>query len=421
MNSEPLPPVVTRFLRYVRIDTTAEPESDAVPSSEGQLELGRMLVDEMRRAGITDVHQDEYGYVMGRIHASPGYEGPAIGLLAHIDTSPDAPGCGVEPIVHPPYDGGVLTFPGNPILHLDPAIQPALRKHLHHRLITSDGTTLLGSDDKAGVAIIMQLAEDLVRSEGARPDLRICFTVDEEIGKGVDHLNRERLGADIAYTIDGAGRDVLYCETFNAASITVTFRGRGVHPGYAQDKMINAVRVMARFIDRLPAAEAPETTADRDGFIHPHHITTAAVDHASLHLIVRDFDAAQLEERINLVRHLAGASASDFPGSEVDIQINHEYQNMREAIDRIDPRVRSFVHETADEMGLKLSEEPVRGGTDGARLASLGIPTPNIFNGGHDYHSLFEWNSVENLEHSLQFLRNLVAHWARRCSPSQNT
>jgi tripeptide aminopeptidase len=409
-----LPAVAERFLKYVTFDTTADPESNSVPSSAGQIVLGRYVAEELRALGAADVHHDEQGYVYSRIMPSKGYSGPAIGLLAHLDTSPDAPGRNVRPSVHLPYQGGTISFQAAPELTLSPDIQPDLLKHIGHRLITSDGSTLLGSDDKAGVAIIMQLAEELLANpEVLRPDLRLCFTVDEELGRGVDHLDMERFGADVAYTIDGSGTDVIYCETFNAASAVITFHGRGVHPGYAYGTMINALRALARFIELLPDDEAPETTHDREGYIHPHTVESSDVDRARVRVILRDFDADGLEKRIERVRHLAQDAAASVPHCKVDVEITHEYTNMSQAIDEIDPRVRSFALEAAETMGIDLREAPVRGGTDGARLSELGIPTPNIFNGGHDYHSLFEWNTVENLEHSLAFLHALTARWAR--------
>jgi tripeptide aminopeptidase len=409
-----VPAVVKRFLEYVRIDTTADPQSDSVPSSDGQIVLGHLIAGQLKALGAEDVHHDRNGYVYARIAPSPGYRGPALGLLAHLDTSPDAPGQNVKPIVHPPYDGGTISFKGNPAIVLDPDQQPALLKHIGHRIITSDGTTLLGSDDKAGVAIIMQLAEDLLtQPDLPRPDLRLCFTIDEELGKGIDHIHLERFGAEVAYTIDGSSTDVIYCETFNAASAVVTFRGIGVHPGYAYGTMVNAVRALARFIDSLPKDAAPETTREREGYIHPHSVDASDVNRASVHLILRDFDLDALEQRIERLKQLAGDAADSVSGCDVTVDVTYEYSNMARAIDEIDPRVRSFAYEAARELGIDLNEAPVRGGTDGARLSERGIPTPNVFNGGHDYHSLFEWNTVENMEHSLAYLHALTARWSR--------
>jgi tripeptide aminopeptidase len=416
-----LPSVAQRFLHYVAIDTTANPESSTVPSSPGQLELGRILRDELIAVAASEVHHDSNGYVYATVPASPGYQGPVIGLVAHLDTSPDAPGNSVRPIVRPPYDGSVLTFPADSYLTLGPREHPALLDHIGHRLITSDGSTLLGSDDKAGVAIVMQLVADLNRSPTPRPELRICFTVDEEIGKGIDYLDVDRFDPQVAYTIDGSGRDVIYAETFNAASLVVRINGRAVHPGYAKGLMINAIQLASSLVGRIPLRERPETTSGRAGYYHVHTLGPADVSHAEMRIIVRDFERGGLEARIDQVRTWATEIEALHPGSQVSVAVMHEYSNMRDAITHLDPRVMEVAQEAAHAMGVRLTSEPVRGGTDGARLSERGIPTPNIFNGGHDYHSVLEWNSVENLEHSLAYLKSLMACWAARCGrPTTN-
>jgi tripeptide aminopeptidase len=409
-----LPEVAARFLRYVRIDTTADPGSTVVPSSEGQRRLGLLLADELEAMGAPGATLDDNGYLYLSLSGSPRYSGPRIGLLAHLDTSPDAPGNGVTPIVHPPYQGGRIDLPGG--VSLDPSERPALNAHLGQRVITSDGTTLLGSDDKAGVAILMQLVHDLLRHDLIRPDLVICFTVDEEIGRGVDHLDVDRMGAAAAYTIDGSGIDTIQVETFNAASITFEIRGVGVHPGYAKDIMVNALHAAAALITRIPIDERPETTTGRDGFFHVHTLDAGDVSHSRMRWIVRDFDADGLHHRINAVHHWVADVKRELAGIEIEIDVRHEYANMRDAIVSTDPRVVSMAYEAAGRIGITLSEIPVRGGTDGARLSAMGIPTPNVFNGGCDYHSVYEWNTVENLERSLAFVKALVQSWADHSS-----
>src|SRR5690554_5898377 len=295
-----LPPVAERFLRYVQIDTQSDPKSETVPSTEKQKDLGRLLAEEMRAMGVENVEMDEYGYVFGTIPtnvpADRAARLPVIGLLAHLDTSPDEPGANVKPVIHPNYQGGVIELPGDPTVRLDPARQPALLKCIGHDLITSDGTTLLGSDDKAGVAILMQLAEDLLRNPDLpRPTLRICFTIDEEIGRGVDHLDLKKLGVDVAYTLDGSDVDTVYAETFNAAEAIIRVKGVMVHPGYAKNVMVNAVRILAEMIAALPQAEAPETTEDREGYIHPHNISAGDATSAEALFILRDFSWEGLE------------------------------------------------------------------------------------------------------------------------------
>lgn len=415
---ESLPPVARRFLRYVRIDTQSDPHSDAVPSTERQKDLGRLLVDELRHIGLDDAEMDGNGYVYATVPSNlPPAEAkatPVVALLAHMDTSADAPGAGVTPVVHPAYDGGPLSLPGDPSIRLDPAVQPALLDHVGEDLITSDGTTLLGSDDKAGVAVLMQLAEDLLaRPDVPRPTLRLCFTIDEEIGRGVDHLDLAVLGADVAYTLDGSGVDTLYAETFNAAEAVLTIRGVMVHPGYAYGVMVNAVRILGAFLAMLPADEAPETTRGRAGYLHPHTVEAGDASQARVQLILRDFDADGLARRKRLVAEMVDTLRAQHPGATFELVVRDQYKNMRSYIEATDPRVLSFAEAAAAELGIDLKRELVRGGTDGARLSERGLPTPNVFNGGYDYHSRFEWNTVQNLERSLAYTLQLVSYWAR--------
>ena len=410
----PLPPVAERFLRYVRIDTRSDPASHTVPSTEAQKTLGRLLRDELRAMGAAEVVMDPHGYVFATIPAtSPEAALPVLALLAHQDTSPDAPGADVRPVIHASYDGGVLRLPGDERVVLDPARQPALRDHLGHDVITSDGTTLLGSDDKAGVAILMQLAEDLLADHTLPcPRLRLCFTVDEEIGRGVDHLDLAVLGADVAYTLDGSGTDTLYSETFNAAEALVTVEGIMVHPGYAHGIMVNAARILSDLIAALPPDEAPETTSGRAGYFHPHTLDAADAARARARILLRDFTDAGLLRRKNFVHAHAEALRLRYPKARITVEIHDQYRNMRRYIEETDPRTVSFAHAAAREMGITLTDRLVRGGTDGARLSERGLPTPNVFTGGHDFHSLFEWNTVQNLERALAYTRTLVRYWA---------
>jgi tripeptide aminopeptidase len=411
-----LPSVAQRFLRYVQIDTQSDPDSESVPSTEKQKDLARLLVEELQAIGIGDAEMDEYGYVFGTLpavgDAPDGNARPVLGLLAHLDTSPDAPGANVRPIVHAGYDGGIIVLPGDPSVQLNPATQPALLDHIGHDLITSDGTTLLGSDDKAGVAILMQLAENLIAdSTTPRPTIRLCFTIDEEIGRGVDHLDLNRLGADIAYTIDGSGVGNVFTETFNAALATVTVEGVMVHPGYARGIMVNAVRILSELIAALPSHEAPENTDDRVGYIHPHDISAGDAARARVRFILRDFSEGGLQTKKEFLTSLVEFHRVKYPGARITLDLKDQYKNMRSYIENTDPRVVSLAFRAAEQMGIRLEEHVIRGGTDGARLSELGIPTPNIFNGGHDYHSRFEWNSVQNLETSLTYLTHLVHAW----------
>ena len=413
----PHPPVAERFLRYVQIDTQSDPDSDATPSTEKQKDLSRLLARELKAMGVEDATMDDYGYVFGTIPSTLSDEEaaatPVLALLAHVDTSPDESGSGVKPVVHPRYDGGVLTLPGDPSIKLDPAHRPALLDHLGHDIITSDGTTLLGSDDKAGVAVLMQLAEDLLSDRSLPcPTLRLCFTVDEEIGRGVDKLDLAVLGADVAYTLDGSSTGTLSTETFNAAEAIVTVEGVMVHPGYAKGIMVNAVRILAELIAALPPTEAPETTSDRDGYIHPHTLSAGDAAQAQARLILRDFSEAGMQRRKDLVAALVALLRQKYPQATISLDVTDQYKNMRAYIEQHDLRVVTFAHEAARAMGLDFEEQLVRGGTDGARLSERGLPTPNIFNGGHDYHSKFEWNTIQNLELSLAYTKSLVRYWA---------
>ncbi|GAB5519759.1 MAG: peptidase T [Rhodothermales bacterium] len=412
-----LPPVAERFLRYVQIDTQSDPASRTVPSTEKQKDLSRLLVEELRALDYKDAVMDDYGYVFATVPGTLPQEEladtPVVGLLAHVDTSPDAPGTNVKPIIHHNYDGSVLRLPGNPDVTLDPARQPILLNHIGEDIISSDGTTLLGSDDKAGVAVLMQWADDMRYDTAPRPTVRLCFTIDEEIGRGVDHLDLDVLGCDIAYTLDGSDIDTLFYETFNAAGATLTVEGIMVHPGYAKGLMVNAVRILAQMLAALPPDEAPETTENREGYIHPHTLTASDATKAEAYLILRDFSTDGLERRKAYLRHLVQLFQTRYPKAAITLDIEDQYKNMRSYIEAIDVRAIMVAQEAAEQMGLTLTSPVIRGGTDGARLSELGIPTPNVFNGGHDYHSLFEWNTVQNLERSLAFTTSLLRAWSQ--------
>ncbi len=409
-----LPPVARRFLRYVRIDTRSDPDSTAVPSSEGQLDLARILLNELQEMGLPDASMDTYGYVTATL-PPVSYDGSTVvALLAHMDTSPDEPGAHVRPLVHEAYEGGVIRLPGDPSVTLDPAQQPALLRHIGHDLITSDGSTLLGSDDKAGVAIIMQLAEDLLSDTAPRPPLKLCFTIDEEIGRGVDHLDLEQLGAHAAYTLDGSDVDTLSSETFHAAEATVSVRGVMVHPGYAKGVMVNALRIVSEIVAALPQAEAPETTSEREGYFHPHTLTGGEPTTCSVKILLRDFTEEGMARRKSTLTSIVEWMRLRYPGAGIGLEIRDQYRNMRRYIEERDRRVIDYAHEAARIMGFTLREESIRGGTDGSRLSERGLPTPNVFTGGFDFHSRFEWNTVQNLERALAFTRTLVGVWGSK-------
>ena len=427
-----LPGVADRFLRYVQIDTQSDPDSDSVPSTEKQLRLGELLASELRELGAADVEHDEHGYVYATVPARGGAdrkapEDPVLALLAHQDTSPDEPGDGVQPQIHEDYDGGAIDLRGDGSVVLDPEEDPALGAHVGHDLITTDGTTLLGSDDKAGVAIIMELAAGLLDARhgnetgprgGARPHppIRICFTVDEEIGRGVDHLDLDRLGADLAYTLDGGGRDVLYTETFFAARASLSVEGEMVHPGYAKDRMVNALRIVAEFVAALPEAESPEHTEGREGYFYPHRSPEASSHRAALDVLLRDFTAEGLDRRKALIERQADYLQRRYADAGIELEIEDQYENMGVYIDELEPRAITVAQRAAEAMGLELRLDHVRGGTDGSRLSARGLPTPNVFTGGHAFHSRKEWNTVQNLERALAFTEALVYAWGEEAT-----
>ncbi|MFT5141759.1 MAG: tripeptide aminopeptidase [Rhodothermales bacterium] len=403
--------LIDRFVRYCRIDTQADPTSTTVPSTEKQKDLGRLLTRELEELGARDVRMDRFGYVTATL---PGASSkPVIALFAHMDTSPDAPGAGVTPLIHESWDGSVIRLPGDPSVTIDPARQPALLGHIGEDLITSDGSTLLGSDDKAGVAVMMQIAADWESLAGPLPETRLCFTIDEEIGRGVDNLDLNALDATIGYTIDGSGVDTISFETFNAAAARITISGVGVHPGYAKGILVNAIRIAAELVSMLPESENPESTEGREGYYHAHTLGRGGADKASLGLILRDFSWEGLSARKAFLRQVVDTLSKRHPKAVIILEIEDNYRNMRSYIEDTDPRAVSFAVAAAAEIGVSLENELVRGGTDGSRLSEMGLPTPNIFNGGHDYHSCFEWNTSQSLERSLVYVKQLLGYWGR--------
>jgi tripeptide aminopeptidase len=404
-----------RFLRYVTIDTRSDERSTAVPSTPGQLDLQRLLVSELKAIGLTDVELDANGYVMATLPAtSPKAGVPVIGFIAHVDTSPEMPGAGVKPIVHRAYDGRDLILPDDPSLVLRLSEQPDLSNQMGHDIVTASGTTLLGADDKAGVAEIVAAAEQLMRHpEISHGTVRIAFTPDEEVGRGADHFDVERFGAVSAYTLDGGARGELEIESFSADAITVTFHGFNTHPGYAKGRMVNAVRIAGEFIAALPTDRlSPETTDGYDGYLHPY-VIDAAVDRTSVKLLVRDFRTEGLKEKETLVEDLARAVVARHPGARLEIAITESYRNMREVLDR-HPDVVERAKEAIRLAGLDVRMKPIRGGTDGSRLSFMGLPTPNLFAGEHNFHSRLEWVSAEDMDKAVEVIVNLCRLWHDR-------
>jgi tripeptide aminopeptidase len=407
------PDLLERFQRYVQIDTQSRPQRTGSPSTPGQLDLARLLVSELHDAGVADAFLDDNGYVVASLDpvgAEPG--GPTIGVIAHMDTSPAAPGKGVEPIVHREWDGSVIELPREGT-RLDPAAMPELSAKLGHDLVTGSGDTLLGADDKAGVAAIMAAVARLAADpQLPRPHLRIAFTPDEEIGLGASLFDVERFGALCAYTIDGSELGELQDETFSAVEVKLTVHGVDVHPGFATGKLVSALRLAARIVAALPPDTlSPETTSGREGFIHPYDIS-GTPGRAQVTAIVRDFDDEQLERHVALLRRTAEEVVAGEPRASLEFDVRPQYRNMRRHLDAA-PYASDAAEEAMRAEGLDPRRVPIRGGTDGSLLSEMGLPTPNIFTGGHEFHSVREWASVQDMAASAATIIRLAEVWTR--------
>jgi tripeptide aminopeptidase len=401
--------VLERFLRYVSIDTQSAYDAPAIPSTAKQLDLSRVLEGELRGLGLQNVELAEHGIVYATLPGTAA--GPAVGLIAHVDTSPDAPGGPVRPAVHEAWTGAAIVLPGDVRQVLDPAELPELQARIGHDLVTSDGTTLLGADDKAGVAEIMAAVAYLTRDPAPRPTVQIAFTVDEETGHGADHFDLDRFGADLAYTFDGSGLGELETETFSAYQVKVTFVGVGVHPGTAKGQLVNAVKLASDLVAQLPRDRlSPETTEEREGFVHPQRIHGSPGE-ASVTFIVRDHDDDLLERHVALLRELAESIAAREPRAVLRVEVVEQYRNMRRVLDE-HPDVVAAAEEAIRRAGVEPVRSLIRGGTDGARLCAMGLPTPNVFTGGQLYHSVREWASVQDMAAASATAVELVRIWA---------
>jgi tripeptide aminopeptidase len=402
--------VLERFLRYVRIDTQAAFRARRRPSTKKQLDLSRLLVDELRELGLEGVDVTRFCAVVGHL---PGtVDAPVLGLIAHVDTTPDVPGGGVEPVVHEAWGGEPIVLPGDERQVLDPTDAPELAARVGHDIVTSDGTTLLGADDKAGIAEIVAAVAYLARHpERARAPIRVAFTVDEEVGRGADEFDVDIFGADVAYTLDGSGLGDLEIESFSAASVRITIHGHSVHPGTAKGKLVNAVKLAAELVESLPKDRlSPETTEAREGYVHPHRISGTA-EEAVVDFIARDHDDAELERHVARLRELAEAVGEREPRARVDVEVKDSYRNMRPYIDE-NPRVVEAALEAIRRAGVEPRLAITRGGTDGAVLSARGLPTPNLFTGGQEYHSVREWASVQDMAAAAATIVELAGVWA---------
>ncbi|MEO8680337.1 MAG: peptidase T [Vicinamibacterales bacterium] len=408
-------PVLERFLRYVAYDTQSREETGTYPSTPSQLVLLRDLVSELQALGLADANIDEHGYVMATIPATTSKAGvPVIGFIAHVDTSPEMSGAGVKPIVHRAYDGRDLVLPDDPEAVLRVSDSPYLGECLGHDIVTASGTTLLGADNKSGVAEIVTAAEYLLaHPEIPHGAIRIGFTPDEEVGRGTQYFDVARFGALCAYTMDGGPRGELEFESFSADAITITFKGFNTHPGFATGRMVNAIKLAARFIERLPADRlSPETTGGLEGFVHPY-VVQAGVDRTSVKLLVRDFVTAGLSEKESWLQSLAAEVVAGVPGASFESKVEESYRNMREVLDH-HPAIVERAREAITRAGLTLHERAIRGGTDGSKLSFMGLPTPNIFAGEQNFHSRLEWVSVQDMEKAVEVIVQLAMVWEER-------
>jgi tripeptide aminopeptidase len=397
----------------VQIDTAAREGVGEYPSSIGQRDLGRLLVEELRALGLNDVEQCAHGLVYATVPPTPGHEKvETIAFVAHVDTSPENSGSGVRPIIHRDYQGADLTLPGDPTKILRVSENPDLERMIGRTIVTSDGTTLLGADDKAGVTAIMTAVSRWLQPDApAHGPVKILFTCDEEIGHGVDHVDLKRLGAVVAYTLDGSGAGEIDVETFSADLATIVIQGRNIHPSIGKGRLVNAVRIAAELVSRLPwDTLSPETTSGREGFLHPYRIEGGVGD-ATIRILLRDFDKQGLETKRTLLQSLVSELRSRHSRATFDLQITAQYRNMAEGLKR-EPRAVAYAQIAMTRMGLTPSLESVRGGTDGSRLTEMGLPTPNLSTGEHNPHSLLEWTCIEEIETAAKSILEIASVWA---------
>lgn len=399
---------VDRLFRYVQIDTQSDPYSEIFPSTTKQKNLSRVLVDELKSIGILDAHMDEWGYVFGTIPSNTSKNIETICFCSHVDTAPDCSGTNVKPILHKNYQGQDIVLHDDPTQIITTERHPYLLERIGDDIVTASGATLLGADDKAGVAIIMQLAEELCQNTEIRHgDIRILFTPDEEIGRGVEKLDMKKLNADVGYTLDGGMRGSLEGDTFSADAMTITFYGISAHPGYAKGKMVNAIKVLSHFLDSLPSTNlSPETTSGNQGFVHPNNIK-GELEIASADFIIRDFDTSNLAKHKQVLTDLAEKAISKFPGARYQTAVKEQYRNMREMLDK-HPHIEAYAVEAMKRAGVVAKQDLVRGGTDGSRLSFMGLPCPNIFTGEMAIHSKQEYVSAQDMEAAIKTCVELV-------------
>ena len=405
---------IDRFLKYVQIDTQSDPESKSYPSTEKQKVLGNLLVSELHEMGISDAHLDEYGYVYATVEPNTEKNVPVICFCSHMDTSPETSGACVKPVIHKNYGGGDIVLPGDTKQILNPEKYPELKNQIGNDIITSDGTTLLGADNKAGVAEIMDAVNYLViHPEIKHGKIRILFTPDEEIGRGVDKVDMKKLGSDFGYTVDGETLGQVVDETFSADSVTIIINGVITHPGHAKGKMQNAIKIAAEILDKLPKDSiSPETTNQREGFIHPVSIN-GGVEKVVMKFIIRDFEDEGLAEKEAYLNNLTKQTLSSYNNSSYDFEVKESYRNMKKVLNNY-PNVSEYAIEAVSRAGIEPIIDIIRGGTDGSRLSYMSLPCPNIFAGEHSFHSKHEWISVQDMQKAVEVIVNLAMIWEEK-------
>jgi tripeptide aminopeptidase len=406
--------VTDRFLRYVVIDTQSDATSPTQPSTEKQKNLGRLLVEELLEIGVSDAHLDEHGYVFATIPSNSGKNNvTVICFCAHMDTAPDFSGTDVKPQIVRTYQGGDIQLPGDPSQIIRVAGNPVLKDQIGNDIITSDGTTLLGADDKAGIAEIMAAAEFLIKNPDIKHGaIRILFTTDEEIGRGVDRVDLKKLGADFGYTMDGETAGTIEDETFSADAVEIAIKGVAIHPGFAYGKMENAIRIAGAIIEHLPKDMAPETTKGRHGFIHPIGVS-AVMEKANLNFIIRDFTEDGLKSKEALLQKITKEVMEGYPGSSYTFTVKEQYRNMKVVLDQ-HPEIVDYAIEAISRAGMTPMRGSIRGGTDGSRLSFMGLPCANIFAGGHAFHSPLEFVSSQDMERAVKTIIELAKLWEER-------
>ncbi len=405
---------VDRFLNYVKIDTQSDEESTTFPSDPKQLELSKILVSELKEIGLNDTVLDEHGYVMATLPSNTQKDVPVIGFIAHVDTSPAVSGKNVNPVIHKNYQGGDIALPNDKSRIIKFDENPALKDMTGFDIITTDGTTLLGADDKAGIAEIMDAMNYLIKHpEVKHGTVKVCFTPDEEVGRGTEKFDVKIFGAEFAYTIDGGTRGEVETETFSADAVIIKFKGINVHPGYAKNKMVNSQKVAARFIESLPKGKlSPESTEGREGYVHPVSIN-GNEELTTVKFIIRDFIDTKLTEYENFLKELIDKAVAEYPGSSAEFSVIQQYRNMKQVLDKF-PKVEEYAVEALKRLGVKPINSAIRGGTDGARLSFMGLPTPNLFAGGHNFHGQTEFIAIQDMEMATRMIVTLASIWEEK-------